>query len=161
MECSGYIDTKNEIEEINKIIEKPCKISIIREGVLARTGFKLNVTISLEKEEKYGYNTVSSFYLTQFPGNCGILISHETYQCSIYQRKGLSVPVQKIKEKLAHYYDYTILLATTIPTNYADKSLEQAGYVKLPTLCFKNNRTGNMITTWIKYLTTKEKFVGL
>ena len=142
-----------ELQQVIKIINKPCKIEFTTEGKLPLTGFKVRGTISLANPDVEWSSAVSAFNLTQFPGNCGMMITHETYQAFDYRKKGLSVPIQKMKEKIARHFNYTILLATTVPSNLNDNVLAKAGFTRLEPLCFTSRRTANKITTWMKVLT--------
>ena len=142
-----------ELQEVNKILKMTCKIGFETEGKLPLTGFKIKATISIDNPSLSWNTTVSVFNLTQFPGNCAIMITHETYQSYDYRKKGLSVPIHKMKEKIARHFGYSILLATTITTNLNDNVLEKAGFKKVEPLCFLSSRTFKRITTWMKELT--------
>jgi len=140
-----------EIEEIQKIIKKPCKIEFQTEGKYPLTGYKITATISGEAQFPW-QQQICRFHLSQFPGNCAMMVTQETYQPSEYRRKGLSVPIQAMKAKISKHLKYTILLATTVPSNYNDNVLIKAGFSKIEPLCFVSARTAAVITTWMKKL---------
>lgn len=146
----------DELQEVEKIVGKPCKLEITTSGSLGYTGYKIVAEIKTnlpQQADRFVTNhTVCTFNLTQFPGNCGILVTHETYTSADYRRKGMSVFIQRMKEKIARTQKYSVMLATTIPSNNNDKALERAGFKKLPDVCFTNRRTREPITTWIKNL---------
>jgi len=144
---------KDELTTIKKIIGRECSLELATTSKMLHAGYSLKIDITTPKTEGSALkDTICQFNLSQFPGNCAMMITHETFQPPDYRKRGLSVPVQAMKAKIAKYLNYTILLATTVPGNYNDKVLARAGFKRLDPLCFVSTRTSNRITTWMKVL---------
>ena len=145
-----------ETKKIKEIIgddKADCAIADVSRPSLS--GFNLKVRIrkpSVTEPTWIGESQYAAFQLTQFPGNCGILVSHDTSVDVSWRNKGISTILQDMKEKLARYCNYTMMYATTIPTNEHEiKVLTKKGWTKAPELfIFTNRRSGNPITLWWK-----------
>ena len=97
-------------------------------------------------------NRVCTFSMSEFPGCCGIVISHNTTVYKKYEGKGINTFLQEIKEDIAVSNGYSKMLATVVSTNEAEiHILEKAGWRKA--LEFVNKRTGNTVLTYLKDIT--------
>lgn len=92
---------------------------------------------------------IVDFSLTQMPGCCGILISHNVYVGKSFEGKGVNSFLQGIREKIAKENGYTSLMCTTTSENKAEVHiLEKYGWSCVDK--FVNKRTGNTVLTYTK-----------
>lgn len=92
---------------------------------------------------------VGRTYLTQMPGCCGIVISHQTTLKEENRHSGLSDPFRELKNELAKHFGYTLMMATTRVDNIpACSNLFKSKYKVLKT--FLNKRTNNYLWLGIK-----------
>lgn len=141
-----------EFKKIQGVIKDvPLTLSLAVTGEASLNAFKVSVFIKDSRS-----TIIAGFNLSQFPGNCGILVSHQTSVVTDYRRRGISTIFQEMKEKLAQATGYTTLYATTVPDNAAEvKILERSGWKRTPPE-FVNKRTFNLVTIWNKVVPAKK-----
>jgi hypothetical protein len=170
-----------QIDVINQIVGKTLTPRVGIKGRFMHTGY--NVSLTLQDSISLSDEDTASWYarwnLTQFPGNCGIIINHEMFVRMAYRNKRIGVALMKMVDIVAQTDRYTLLVATTVSQNtHADKLLNKFGYdVSIsekeyahpcaPPLAsrlgrfpdpivgeikFTNRRTGRPITTWWKHI---------
>lgn len=106
------------------------------------------IAIGRTSRSKFGMPIIF-FSLTQLPGCCGVLVSHNMLIHKDYRNKGVGTFLQGIKEEIAKDNGYTSMLATVVESNKAEiHILEKAGWE--PESCFINNRTGNTVWYYTK-----------
>lgn len=108
--------------------------------------------LKLAKNPRYNLEyPICAFRLSEYHGNCGILVSHNMYIYHEHRGKGLGQLLQPFKEKVAKLYNYTMMQATTLKTNDAENHiLQKFDWQKLYE--FTNRRTKNDIIIWQKEL---------
>jgi len=84
-----------ELEEVNKILKKICKIKFELEGKLPLTGFKVKATIVLDNPSLSWNTTVSIFNLTQFPATVLWLLLTKHISRLITEKKVFLYPSTK------------------------------------------------------------------
>lgn len=93
--------------------------------------------------------TIATFYLTDTPGCCGILISNYTHVQYGYRNNKISYLLQDMKTYLANKLHVGMLMATVVSTNTPEQiSLAKTGWHKVNT--FDNPGTGNSVDVWVK-----------
>lgn len=138
---------------LEKLVGKKVRISNIKQGEHPRDRDEYNRNrIEFTAEPYVNFkDAIGSFSLTQLPGCCGILVSHNTYIYPIYQGLGINTFLQEIKEDIAKHNGFSTLMATVIDRNPIEMHiLEKSGWAKVDS--FKNTKTGNTVITYIKHL---------
>lgn len=147
------------VETIGKLIGKEVIISSPLPGNFPKDNTYLNqIEVNLKEETtskvdpKWKWRErVCLFSLTQLPGCCGILVSHNTFVDMPYRGKGIAKFLQKIKEEIAKDNQFTMLMCTTRKDNKVqNKLLKKSGWQKINK--FKNKRTRNNLFVWVKEL---------
>lgn len=88
---------------------------------------------------------ISWFSLSELPGCCGILVSHNAHVCQEYRGRGVGTLLNELRIHMAHKFRYSILLCTTDIYNKAEnKVLDRNKWKSIQK--FKNERTGNSIS---------------
>jgi len=145
---------KDEIEAISKVVGEVEAAITISSQKPSINGF--NIAITIRHVTKPGtYNpSIAVFQMTQFPGNCGTLISHDTIVYDSFRNKGISQILQKMKQKIARMTGYTIMMATTTPKQDVENHiLEKTGWIRTGST-FENKRTYNKVSFWCKPVET-------
>jgi hypothetical protein len=94
---------------------------------------------------------VSSWKLVELPGCCGVCVSTEVWIAPNYRGKGINHLCLQLRELIAVYSGYTVLLCTDMITNTAErKTLERAKFKDIYE--FTNKRTNNRVAISIKNL---------
>lgn len=92
---------------------------------------------------------IFSFSLTQMPGCCGLLISHNTWVDSMYRGKGIAQFLQDIKESIAVEAGYSQLICTA--NNKERAQLHILGKNHWESVVeFHNKRSGNAVYIYVK-----------
>ena len=88
--------------------------------------------------------TIMMFYLSQFPGCCGVAVSHNAWVHSSLRHKGLNNLGMKLRMDLARAAGYSYLLMSDKESNqYSLLTMEKNGVAKLAD--FINRRTYNRV----------------
>lgn len=92
---------------------------------------------------------ICQFKLTQMPGCCAYLVSHDAYVEPNYRSKGVAQATQDVKTEISRYAGYTKMICTTTSHNKTQNHvLEKHGWIKTDSVL--NERTGNLVITWTK-----------
>ena len=104
-------------------------------------------------------NLLYRFHLAGFPGCCGILISHSAYTFA-QKRQGLHSYMSPVKQELAAYLGYSVLLATDIADNRGTATVMQRdGWETIRT--FNNlRRTRNDVNIYAVDVTDYDSAAG-
>lgn len=93
----------------------------------------------------------AGFYLTQLPGCCGVLVSHNAHIVSGQRHKGLGTLLQAMRIDMAWVMGYTILLATDkVYNTYQRRIMAKHGWKDLTN--FTNRRTGHVVAVSVLQL---------
>lgn len=129
--------------EIEKLVGEPVTFGFNKGGSLY--AFHIN---SKKGDPIDGYGS-AYFYLTQMPGCCAILVSHNVSVGDVWRGKGLGKLLLDIRLKAARLAGYTKLAATTNQNNTREiHILQKAGFEKKEE--FKSIRTGNTVFLWVR-----------
>ena len=108
-------------------------------------GKKLTVHVSATNAAVY----VVRFSLSELPGCCGYLVSHNLRVAAEYHNRGIGKLFQEIKFEIARIFGYSYLMCTTTQHNTVENHiLTQYGWKQ--THSGKNARTGNQLYMWVK-----------
>lgn len=92
---------------------------------------------------------IGHFFLSPFPGNCGIVVIHDMYLTKEYRGTMFSTHIRDGKEKLCRALGYSAVAATTQMNNIpAVKNFFKSKY-NIP-MTFTNKRTDNLIGIGLK-----------
>lgn len=125
-------------------------MKLIRE----HTGFEIDIH-TCDKDGNFHplKHYVATFNLTEFPGCCGILVSHNMRIKMKWRGQDFWKISHEIKVNLAKLLYYTTLMATTLTNNLIENhKLMSNGWTFIDRSIFINKRTNNEIITWIKIL---------
>jgi hypothetical protein len=119
-------------------------------GLEKSTEFMVFLTPAFDPEtglkDMYG-----RFTFATLPGNCGIVVSTDTWIAEKWRRQGSAARLHKIKDIIARQLGYSLMLSTTISTNMPQVvSAAKAGWKFVDH--FKNGRTNNQCLIGIKHL---------
>lgn len=96
---------------------------------------------------------IGHFSLSEMPGCCGIMISHNTQIYKDFQGKGIASIFQELKFALAKELGFSLLLCTVREDNEIEKHiLQKFGWIRHEGSIFQNSRTTNIISVWTKIL---------
>lgn len=111
-----------------------------------RSGYKrLDVYVSATSAAVY----VVRFSLSELPGCCGYLVSHNLRVCPEYRNRGVGKLFQEIKFEMAKTFGYTYLMCTTTQHNEVENHiLTQYGWQQIHSGI--NARTSNQLYMWVK-----------
>lgn len=97
------------------------------------------------------YPEIARFCLTEMPGCCGIIISHDTYIDTKYRNQGIGQYLMSVKEMIAKAFNYGEMTATVLSNNVVERHiLEKNGWVLKND--FKNPKTNNDVLVYFKRL---------
>jgi len=152
---SLFVKKINDI--ISKIVGKSVKTTITERGSyytisepnIPGWGWSGCNTIRFSiTDETTGY-TICDFFLSTFPGCCGIMISHNTYVDPIYRKKGISKILQTLKEEIAIETGFSLLLAVDLENSISKDFLPKFKWYEIGKR-FKNKRSGNELLLFAK-----------
>ena len=91
------------------------------------------------------------FTFAPLPGNCGIVVSTDTWIAERWRKQGSADRLHKIKENIARQLGYSLMLSTSISTNMPQViSAAKAGWKFVDH--FQNKRTNHQCLIGIKHL---------
>ena len=104
-----------------------------------------------DSSKTYLRKFVANFSLKELHGCCGILVSYHTMIHPDYRGKGIANFLLEIKEDIARFNGYSVLLCTTTRDNAIEQHLlEKNGFTS--NTKFDNKRTGNTVLMYSKIL---------
>jgi len=140
----AFSDGKQFESEISRVIGNIVNSPVVSTVTTNPDGLRCEVKLS-------DGSLACRFVLTMFPGNCGIVVSHNTYVASHLRGLGIATALQPIKETIARSGGFSYIMATIIADNIIQsKILPRFGWKILWE--FINQRTTNKCIMWIKPL---------
>lgn len=113
------------------------------------------IQILHETEVTYHYSSGihsspwTQYFLSGFPGCCGILVSHGSWLAEKFRGFGLGDYFHKERLRLAKEMGYSCITCTTISSNKTEIAiLTKNNWKKVHE--FVNSRTGNTVHIWVK-----------
>ena len=114
-----------------------------------RTNASQRYTLNLGSDGQTYSSMWQEHSLSQLPGCCGVVVSHNSYIARDLRGYGLGDYFHKERLKSAKAQGYSCIMATTVSTNLAEiHILEKNGWKKVHE--FVNKRTNNTVQVWIK-----------
>lgn len=92
--------------------------------------------------------------LTQLAGCCGVCVSTRAAVDAKYQKRGVGLLMNELRQEIAYQLGYTILICTDVVIHYANRKLLARACWK-DVLAFKNRRTGRDVV--MSYIDLKER----
>lgn len=136
---------------LSRLIGEEVSAYIVGEPYVGAT-FHTTIKRSLitKRQLTYEYDqALARFSLSDFPGCCSYLVSHDTLVNYDFRNRGIAQLLQPIKENIARMAGYTFLVCTTITSNEAQNHiLQKFGWEKVYENI--NRRTGNSVIQWMK-----------
>ena len=137
-------------DKIERILEKEIQFNVLQsQGYVKLTTDHLyyakddNVGLTIEVRLNKTIR-IAIFNLSQLKGGCGVVISTGAWVNDKYRGKGIGTILNKFRQDISLYLDYTVMLCTDVDTNKHQKNiLSKAGFNHVHT--FKNKRTSNIV----------------
>lgn len=122
-----------------------------------RFNFKITKTTGARFVVKNDDEYIGNFYLSGFPGCCGICISTGAFVEEIYRGTGIGTALNKFKIAIAKKLGYSVIVCTCIdgPTK---RIMKKNGWVKV--LDFQNKRTYNIVDMYAYHIYKKKRRVA-
>ncbi len=104
-------------------------------------------TLCIHFNELGKIHTLAGFRMTEYPGNCGIVISHAAYVAEGYRGRGIGQYLHQLRIEIAQRAGYTLLQCTTqVINDNQNHILRKNGWQTVDT--FINTRTTNVCYIW-------------
>lgn len=137
--------TEKYAKVLEELLGKPIDITHsahnldpIVKNLISTNGLTVRIT---SKNDAY---QIARFSLTQLPGCCGVLVSHNSHVMPTYRGKTIGSLMHEMRIEIGRRYNYTIMLCTDLQNNIPSRKILDK-FKWQDAVQFKNRKTSNIV----------------